>query len=95
MQLMESIILISYITPLILLYLCILIFAQGSKRQTILFDRLLLIFGMVPGLAGVLYGLYLFLTLEQRQVGLGILTAWLLLEMGALQLRHVYKKILR
>lgn len=87
---MDTIIVISYGGSLILLYLCILIFTEGLKRQNILFDRLLVVFGMVPGLIGVLYGFYV--TLEQRQVGLGILTASLLLEMGALQLRQAYKK---
>jgi hypothetical protein len=47
---------------------------------------------MVPGFLGVVYGFYLFLTLEQRQIGLGIMTAWLLLEMGTLQLRQFYIK---
>ena len=90
---MDKTIIISYAGPLILLYLCILIFIEGSKRQNILFDRLLLVSGMVPGLLGVLYGFYLFLTPEQHQLGLGILTAWLLLEMGALQLRQALRRI--
>lgn len=89
---MEKTIIISYGGPLILLYLCILLFTEGSKRPNILFGRLLIIFGMIPGLFGVLYGFFLFMTLEQRQTSLGILTAWLLLEMGALQLRQTYIK---
>ena len=92
---MDTTIIISYGGPLILLYLCILLFIEGTKRQHILFDRLLFAFGMVPGLLGVLYGFYLFLALEQRQAGLGILTAWLLLEMGALQLRQALKRMIK
>jgi hypothetical protein len=75
-----------------LLYLCILLFIKGFKDHNILYNRILLFFGMVLGFFGVVYGFYLFLTLEQRQIGIGVMSAWLMLELGALQLRQFYIK---
>ena len=89
---MITIIIISYGGALILLYLCILLFIKGFKNYNILYNYLLLAFGMVPGFFGVVYGFYLFLIMEQRQIGLGIMAAWLLLELGTLQLRQFYIK---
>lgn len=81
--------LVSYASALILLYFCVLLYAQACKHGGSPYTMLIVAFGMVPGLAGVIYGFYLFLTLEDRTQGLAVLTAWLLLEMGALQLKRL------
>lgn len=88
---MATITTISYASALILLYLCILLFASAHKNNKKIYHLLLNIFGMLPGFCFVLYGFYLFLTLGDRTQGLAVLTAGLLLEMGALQLKQILK----
>lgn len=88
---MATITTFSYATALILLYLCILLFYRAHKNDKQVYHLLLNIFGMLPGFGFVLYGFYLFLTLADRTQGLAVLTAGLLLEMGALQLKQILK----
>ena len=81
--------LVSYASALILLYFCVLLYAQARKHGGSPYVKLIVAFGMIPGFAGVVYGFYLFLTLQDKTQGLAVLTAWLLLEMGALQLKRL------
>ena len=92
---MDKVVILSYAGALILLYLCIVLFIWDCQRQDNIIGRLILLFGMIPGLAGVLFGFYLFVTLENREQGLGVLIAWLLLELGAFQLRHFSKSFVK
>ena len=92
---MEKAVILSYAGALILLYLCIVLFIWDCRRQDNFIGKLIMLFGMIPGLAGVLFGFYLFLTLENREQGLAVLVAWLLLEMGAFQLRYFNKSFVK
>jgi hypothetical protein len=85
---MNKVAIVSYAGALFLLFLCIHLCIRDSKRHDNLFGTLIMVFGMIPGLAGALYGVYLFLTLENRAQGLADMTAWLLLELGAFELRQ-------
>jgi len=89
---MNNIAIISYSGALILLYLCILLYSQACSRQGKIFINMITVFGMVPGLIGVIYGLFLILKTGDTAQGLGIMTAWLLLELGALQLKQLIQK---
>ena len=88
---MNNAVIVSYASALILLYFCVLLYSLACKYSGSLYTRLIVMSGMLPGLAGVIYGFYLFLTLEDRTQGLAVMTAWLLLEMGAMQLKRLVK----
>lgn len=88
---MNNAVLVSYASALILLYFCVLLYTLACKRGENPYAKLIVAFGMMPGLAGVVYGFYLFLTLEDRTQGLAVMTAWLLVEIGALQLKRLIK----
>jgi len=86
---MNDIAIISYGGALILLYLCILLYSQACKSQNSIFAKLITLFGMVPGFIGVIYGFILILSTGKTGEGVAIMTAWLLLELGALQLKQL------
>ena len=86
---MNNAVIVSYASALILLYFCVLLYSLACKHGGSLYTKLITMSGMLPGLVGVIYGFYLFLTLEDRTQGLAVMTAWLLLEMGALQLKRL------
>lgn len=86
---MNNVVVVSYASALILLYCCVLLFSLACKHGASPYAKLIITFGMLPGLAGIVYGFYLFLTLVDRTQGLAVMTAWLLLEMGALQLKRL------
>ena len=88
---MNTAVIVSYASALILLYFCVLLYSLACKHGAGLYTKLIIMSGMLPGLAGVVFGFYLFLTLEDRTQGLAVMTAWLLLEMGALQLKQLAK----
>ena len=85
---MNVIVIASYAGALVLLYVCILLFCEGRKRNESLWSGLILVFGMIPGLVGVLFGFYLAWSPEYHKEGLAIVGAGLLLEFGALHLRR-------
>ena len=89
---MNNPVIVSYASALILLYVCIMLFSQARKHGDNLYKRLIVACGMLPGLAGVFYGFYLFLTLPDRTQGLAVMSAWLLLELGALQLKQLVNR---
>ena len=88
---MNNAVIVSYASALILLYFCVLLYTQACKHGESPYTKLLIAFGMLPGLVGVVYGFYLFLTLGDRTQGLAVMTAWLLLEMGVMQLKRLVK----
>ena len=88
---MINAVVVSYASALILLYFCVLLYSQACKHGESPYTKLIIAFGMLPGFAGVVYGFYLFLTLADRAQGLAVMTAWLMLEMGALQLKRLVK----
>jgi hypothetical protein len=84
---------LSYAAALFLLYACILLYALACKYRRNIFRNLITAFGMLPGVVGVIYGFFVILSTGNSAQGLGIMTAWLLLEMGALQLKQLTENI--
>lgn len=84
---MNSVVVMSYASALILLYICILLYSLACRYGNDPYRKLLVALGLLPGLAGVVYGCYLFLSLEDRALGLAVMSAWGLLEMGALHIK--------
>ena len=89
---MNSIVVMSYASALILLYVCVLLYSLACRYGKNPYRRLIVAFGMLPGIAGVVYGACLFLTPGDRTQGLAVMTAWMLLEAGALQFKQLLKK---
>ena len=88
---MNNVAIISYGGALILLYLCILLYSLACKRREDIFKKLIFAFGMLPGFIGVIYGFTLVLEPGNSAQGIGVMTAWLLLEMGAIRLKQLVK----
>ena len=88
---MNIAVVVTYASALILLYFCIVLYSLACNYGKRPYVRLIMVFGMMPGLAGVAYGFYLFLTSGDRTQGLAVMTAWLLLELGSLQLIRLVK----
>jgi len=78
-------------TALLLLYLCVLVFTMSNQYQWLYAHRkrLLWAFGMVPGLIGVGWGLWLYLVSGKPQL---ITPAFLLLEFGTYALLRAESK---
>ena len=83
----------SYSASLLLLFLCIMFLRIGVQNtQSIPTFRILIrLFGILPGFAGVLFGIYLQFKIEGREA-FSVMTAWLLLEIGSVQLLNILKK---
>lgn len=83
---------LSYVAALTLLFVCILIFSWIGKKSESLIRKLIVGVGMVPGLIGALYGFSLAFTHGNTREVLPVMSAWLLLEFGALQLTRMIKE---
>ena len=84
---------LSYITALILLFVCISITSGVGKITDVIARRLIIGVGVVvPGVVGVIYGFLLAFTSENSEVFLSVISAWLLLEIGAIQLKKIINK---
>ncbi len=83
----------SYSAALLLLFLNVIFVRMGVHNPASLstFRILVRIFGIVPGFAGVLFGLYMQFKLNNPD-SFPIMTAWLILELGAVQLLYILKK---
>jgi len=83
----------SYSAALLLLFLCIIFLRMAVHNPSTLstFRILIRIFGIVPGFGGVLFGLYLQFKLNNPDA-FPIMTAWLLLELGSVQLLYILKR---
>ena len=84
---------LSYSVALILLCLCVLLCCQHYRRPGKLIRILIIAFGMVPGVVGVVVAFSLSVLSNDLRQGLAAMWAWLLLEIGALQLTQLLKKI--
>ena len=91
---MENYVTISYSLSLILLFLCVIfVRIAANKNEYISTARYLLrLFGVVPGFIGVILGIYLQLRLKDP-AGIMVMTAWLILELGSVQLLNILKKL--
>ena len=83
---------LSYITALILLFVCISITSGVGKITAVIARRLIIGVGVVPGVVGVIYGFLLAFTSENSEIFLSVISAWLLLEIGAIQLKKIINK---
>jgi hypothetical protein len=83
----------SYSAALLLLFLCIIFLRMAVHNPTSIstFRILIRLFGIVPGFGGVLFGLYMQFKLNNPD-SFPIMTAWLLLELGAVQLLYILKR---
>ena len=83
---------LSYIAALILLFVCISITSGVGKITDVIARRLIIGVGVVPGVVGVIYGFLLAFTSENSEIFLSVISAWLLLEIGAIQLNKIINK---
>ena len=83
----------SYSASLLLLFLNVIFLRMGVHNPSSLstFRILIRMFGILPGFAGVLFGLYLQFK-HGSPDSFPVMTAWLILELGAVQLLNVMKK---
>ena len=88
---MNEAVILSYASALILLYICILVFAALGNKSALVARNLIMGVGVIPGLIGVVYGFSLVFIQTNIGVVLSVLVAWLLLELGALQLTWLIK----
>jgi hypothetical protein len=84
---------LSYTTALILLFVCVSITSGVGKITDVIARRLIIGVGVVPGVVGVIYGFLLAFTSGNSKISLGVISAWLLLEIGAIQLKNIINKI--
>lgn len=90
---MAEYLLFSSAIVVILLVLNILVFSLTYINRSKVGSVLLAVFGIIPGFLGVLWGIVLFFQRAHSNEAMGILSVWLLLEVGAMQLRQVLKKL--
>lgn len=90
---MSNYIIGSYSASLLLLFLNVIFLRMGIHNPGSLgtFRILIRLFGILPGFAGVLFGLYLQFKLNSPD-SFPVMTAWLILELGAVQLLNILKK---
>ena len=90
----EQVNLVAPFVALILLFVCILLFTTSVEKVEFrpFLKPLLYLCGVVPGLAGVIAGVWLFVTRDQP---VAIVSAFLLLELGGLALSRIAEKAWR
>lgn len=66
--------------------------AYSSPGNVVIYQWVLRITGVVPGFAGVLWGIYIHF-ISGGTDGMTIMTAWLILELGSVQLLNLMKKL--
>jgi hypothetical protein len=71
----------------------ILIFSITYEKHHKIGQRALLYFGVIPGFLGVLWVIILFFKQPETTEIIGLLSVWLLLEVGAIRLTQVMKKL--
>ena len=83
----------SYSAALLLLFLNVIFLRMAVHNPNSLstFRILIRMFGILPGFAGVLFGLYLQFKLNNPD-SFPVMTAWLILELGAVQLLSILKR---
>lgn len=91
---MSTYVLISYSASLILLFIGIvcLKIAYSNPNHSKKLQWLLRFVGVIPGFAGVIWGVYVQL-IQKNPEGLVIMSAWLILEIGTVKLLNLMKKI--
>ena len=85
---------IAYGAGLMVLFTCILFVRIGMEKvaYTRYLKYAIRLFGILPGFVAVIYGIYVQFFLN-GSYGLAIMSAGLLLEIGAVQLLQILKKI--
>ena len=90
---MSNYLLFSSVFVTMLMVLNILIFSLTFEKRHKIGLRALLYFGIIPGFIGVVWAIVLFFKQPETTEIIGLLSVWLLLEVGALQLTQVLKKL--
>lgn len=90
---MNSHILLSYLISLVLLFIGILLLkaAYSDPGNSVRYQWMLRITGVLPGFLGVLFGIYTYFIAGGTD-GLTIMTAWLILELGSVQILNLMKR---
>ena len=79
----------------ILLVLNILIFSLTFKKHHQIGIKGLRYFGIIPGFLGVIWAIVLFFKQAQTTEIVGLLSVWLLLEVGTIRLTQVMKNFIQ
>lgn len=90
---MEQYIYLSYIASLLLLFTGIILLKRAYQNPSSsgFYQWFLRLTGIIPGFAGVIWGVYLQITNEGID-GLVIMSAWLVLQLGSVQILSLMKK---
>jgi hypothetical protein len=89
---MSNYLLFSSVFVTMLMVLNILIFSITYEKHHKIGQRALLYFGVIPGFLGVLWAIVLFFKQPETTEIIGLLSIWLLLEVGTMRLTQVMKK---
>ena len=90
---MNNYILLSYFLSLFLLFIGIILLklAYSSPKNCNLYQWIIRLIGVLPGFIGVIAGVYLHFR-NGGLDGMSIMTAWLILELGSVQILNLMKK---
>ena len=90
---MNNYIFLSYFLSLFFLFLGIIFLrlAYSSPKNCGLYQWMIRFIGVLPGFIGVIAGVYLHFT-KGGIDGLSIMSAWLILELGSVQMLNLMKK---
>ena len=92
---MDKYVVVSYALSLMLLFINILCFhiAFIKRNRSKLLQWIIRLIGVIPGFIGVLLGIYIFIKTNGEPKGIAIMSAFLLLELGSVQLLNILKKL--
>ena len=90
---MSNYLLFSSVFVTMLTVLNILIFSITYEKHHKIGKRALLYFGIIPGFLGVVWAIVLFFKQPETTEIIGLLSIWLLLEVGTMRLTQVMKKL--
>lgn len=90
---MNSHIVLSYLLSLVLLFTGILLLkaAYSNPASSSKYQWMIRLSGVIPGFGGVLFGIYTYFITGSID-GLTIMTAWLILELGSVQMLNLMKR---
>ena len=92
---MNIYVLIGYAASLLLLFTNIMFFvtAYTNRKYLNTMQWAMRLLGILPGFLGVLIGIYIFIQSNGGSNGIAIMSAFLILELGTVQLINILKKL--
>ena len=92
---MNIYVLIGYAASLLLLFINIMFFvtAYTNRKYLNTMQWAMRLLGILPGFLGVLIGIYIFIQSNGGSKGIAIMSAFLILELGTVQLLNILKKL--